>query len=45
MTQTIGAQLADLPGKTTAELRAMWQELHGKWAPPFSQRYLVARLA
>jgi hypothetical protein len=44
MTETISAQLAALPGKTTAELRAMWQELHGKPAPPFSQRYLVARL-
>ena len=45
MTETISAQLAALPGKTTAELREMWQELHGKPAPPFSQRYLVARLA
>jgi hypothetical protein len=45
MTESISAQLAALPGKTTAELRALWQELHGTPAPPFSQRYLVARLA
>jgi hypothetical protein len=45
MTDTISAQLAALPGKTTAKLRAMWQKLHGKPAPPFSQHYLVARLA
>ena len=45
MTDSIAAQLAILPQKTTPELKQLWQDLFGKPAPPFTRSYLISRLA
>jgi Protein of unknown function (DUF2924) len=45
MSDTVLAQIAALKGKSTPELRAMWQELFGREAPVLGRRYLEDRLA
>jgi len=45
MKETIAARLAALPKKTMPELKALWQELYGRPAPPYNRRFLESRLA
>jgi len=45
MKETITARLAALPKKTMPELKALWQELYGRPAPPYNRRFLESRLA
>ena len=45
MSDDVLAQLAALPSKPTAELKALWRELHGTEAPPYNRRFLESRLA
>jgi hypothetical protein len=45
MSADILAQLAALPSKPTAELKALWRELFGTDAPPYNRRFLESRLA
>jgi DUF2924 family protein len=39
------AQLAALPGKSTAELKQLWRELYDREPPPYNRPFLVKRLA
>ena len=39
------AQLAALPGKTTAELKQLWRDLYDREPPPYNKPFLVKRLA
>lgn len=45
MTASVMAQVAALPGKSTPELKAMWQDLFGTSAPPYNRAFLIKRLA
>jgi len=45
MSESVLAQLAALPGKSTAELKALWVELYDREPPTFNRDYLVKRLA
>jgi Protein of unknown function (DUF2924) len=44
MTDTVLAQIAALKGKSTPELRAQWEELFGRLAPPYGRKMLEARI-
>ena len=45
MSESVLAQLAALPGKSTVELKALWVELYDREPPSFNRDYLVKRLA
>ena len=45
MSDSVLAQLAALPEKSTAELKQMWRELYDREPPPFNKPFLVKRLA
>jgi hypothetical protein len=45
MDNSVLAQLAALPQKSTAELKQMWRELYDREPPPFNKPFLVKRLA
>jgi hypothetical protein len=45
MNNSVLAQLAALPEKTTAELKQMWRELYDRKPPPYNKPFLVKRLA
>ncbi len=45
MSDSILAQLAALPGKSSAELKDLWRELCQAEPPPFNRAFLVKRLA
>ena len=45
MTDGVLAQLAALPGKTTAELKQLWRELYDREPPSFNRDFLIKRLA
>ena len=45
MMEGVLAQLAALPGKTTAELKQLWRDLYDREPPSFNRDYLVKRLA
>jgi DUF2924 family protein len=45
MTNSVLAQLAALPGKSTAELKQLWRELYDHQPPPYNRPFLVKRLA
>ena len=45
MNDSVLAQLAALPGKTTPELKQLWRELYDREAPSFNRDFLIKRLA
>ena len=45
MTDSVLAQIAALPAKSTPELRQLWRELYDREPPPYSKPFLVKRLA
>lgn len=45
MNNSVLAQLAALPEKSTAELKQMWRDLYDREPPPFNKPFLVKRLA
>jgi hypothetical protein len=45
MSDSVPAQVAALPGKSTAELKDHWRELYQAEPPPFNRAFLVKRLA
>ena len=45
MNDSVLAQLAALPGKSTPELKALWRELFDREPPPYSKPFLIKRLA
>jgi Protein of unknown function (DUF2924) len=45
MTDSVLAQLAALPAKTTADLKQLWRELYDREPPLFNRDFLVKRLA
>jgi hypothetical protein len=45
MENSVIAQLAALPGKTTAELKQLWRDLYDREPPPYNKPFLVKRLA
>ena len=45
MSDNVLAQLAALPGKSTAELKQLWKELYDREPPSFNRDYLIKRLA
>ena len=45
MSESVLARIGALKGKSTPELRALWQELFDRDPPPFGRRYLEDRLA
>ena len=45
MNDSVLAQLAALPGKTTPELKQLWRELYDREPPPYNRPFLVKRLA
>jgi hypothetical protein len=45
MSNSVLAQLAALPGKSTAELKQLWRELYDREPPSFNRDFLVKRLA
>ena len=45
MSESVLAQLAALPGKSTVELKALWVELYDREPLSFNRDYLVKRLA
>jgi hypothetical protein len=45
MSDTVLAQLAALPEKTTPELKQLWRDLYGREPPPYNKPFLVKRLA
>lgn len=45
MTDSVLAQLAALPGKTTPELKQLWRDLYDREPPPYSKPFLIKRLA
>ena len=45
MSDSVLAQLAALPGKSTAELKQLWRELYDREPPSFNRDFLVKRLA
>jgi hypothetical protein len=45
MENSVLAQLAALPSKTTPELKQLWRDLYDREPPPYSKPFLVKRLA
>ncbi len=45
MTNSVLAQLATLPEKTTPELKQLWRDLYDREPPPYNKPFLVKRLA
>ena len=45
MENSVLAQLAALPGKTTPELKQLWRDLYDREPPPYNKPFLVKRLA
>ncbi len=45
MHDSVLAQVAALPGKSTAELKQLWRELYDREPPPYNRPFLVKRLA
>jgi hypothetical protein len=45
MNNSVLAQLAALPEKSTAELKQLWKDLYDRDAPSFNRQFLVKRLA
>ncbi len=45
MNDSVVAQLAALPGKTTPELRQLWRDLFDSDPPRYNRRFLESRLA
>ena len=45
MTDSVLAQLAALPEKSTPELKQLWRELYDREPPPYSKPFLIKRLA
>lgn len=45
MSDSVLAQLAALPGKTTAELKQLWKDLYDREPRSFNRDFLVKRLA
>ena len=45
MENSVLAQLAALPSKTTPELKQLWRELYDREPPPYNKPFLVKRLA
>ena len=45
MSDSILAQLAALPGKSTAELKQLWRALYDREPPSFNRDFLIKRLA
>ncbi|MDG4575378.1 MAG: DUF2924 domain-containing protein [Defluviicoccus sp.] len=45
MSDSVLAQLAALPGKSTPELKQLWRELFDGEAPRYNRRFLESRLA
>jgi DUF2924 family protein len=45
MNNSVLAQLAVLPEKSTAELKQMWRDLYDRETPPYNKPFLVKRLA
>ena len=45
MSDSVLAQLAALPAKTTPELKQLWRELYDREPPSFNRDFLVKRLA
>ena len=45
MNDSVLAQLAALPGKSTPELKQLWRELFDSEAPRYNRRFLESRLA
>jgi hypothetical protein len=45
MTDSVLAQLAALPGKTTPELKQLWRDLYDREPPRYNRRFLESRLA
>jgi Protein of unknown function (DUF2924) len=45
MTNSVLAQLAALPSKTTTELKQLWRDLYDREPPPYNKPFLVKRLA
>ena len=45
MTDSVLAQLAALPEKSTPELKQLWRDLYDREPPPYSKPFLIKRLA
>ena len=45
MNNSVLAQLAALPEKTTAELKQLWRDLYDREPPPYNKPFLIKRLA
>ena len=45
MTDSVLAQLAALPEKSTSDLKQLWRELYDREPPPYSKPFLIKRLA
>jgi Protein of unknown function (DUF2924) len=45
MNNSVLAQLAALPEKSTAELKRLWRDLYDREPPPYNKPFLVKRLA
>ena len=45
MKNSVLAQLAALPSKTTPELKQLWRDLYDREPPPYNKPFLVKRLA
>ena len=45
MHDSVLAQVAALPEKSTAELKQLWRELYDREPPPYNRPFLVKRLA
>ena len=45
MNDSVLAQLAALPAKTTAELKQMWRDLYDREPPSYNKPFLIKRLA
>ncbi len=45
MNNSVLAQLAALPSKTTPELKQLWRDLYDREPPPYNKPFLVKRLA
>ncbi|MBF0590062.1 MAG: DUF2924 domain-containing protein [Magnetococcales bacterium] len=45
MTMNVMKRLAELPEKTTPQLKALWRELFDKEPPGYDRRFMIKRLA
>ena len=45
MSNSVLAQLAALPEKSTTELKQLWRDLYDREPPPYNKPFLVKRLA